>query len=142
MLPEYDLEKFVEAQDATYQRALKEVRSGKKQSHWMWFIFPQIRGLGFSSISQRYSLTSLEEANAYLHHDVLGMRLIEITKALLDLKADDAYDIFGTPDDMKLRSCMTLFAEADRENKIFEQVLYKFFDGYKDQRTLQLLGLN
>src|SRR5262245_23716868 len=107
---EHDLSRFVEAQRSTYERALAEVRSGRKRSHWMWYVFPQLAGLGRSAMSERYAIASLAEAAAYLRHPVLGLRLLECTTAVLELDGRSAHDIFGSPDDSKLRSCATLFA--------------------------------
>lgn len=135
------LHRFIEAQENTYAQALKEIRSGYKEGHWMWFIFPQIKGLGISYMSKYYALKSQKEAVAYLSHPVLGVRIREITEILLQLKSDDAFEIFGSPDDMKLKSCMTLFAIADEDNhdSIFNRVIDKYFDGRHDEKTLLLL---
>jgi len=138
---DYDLERFVKAQSGTYQTALDEVRNGRKRSHWMWFIFPQIEGLAFSERSQRYSISDICEAEYYLKHDVLGNRLVEISNALLALNIDNATAIFGNPDDMKLRSSMTLFAQVDNAPATFQKVLDKFFGGTPDNKTLRILGL-
>src|SRR5947208_7328407 len=108
----FDLQRFVEAQAGDHDRALAEVKSGRKRSHWMWYIFPQIDGLGFSSMSKQYAIKSLAEAEAYLRHPVLGPRLVEIAGAALGVEGRSALDIFGSPDDMKLRSCATLFAQV------------------------------
>ncbi len=135
----YNLEKFIEAQKADYAVALAEIKRGKKQSHWMWYIFPQIEGLGFSSTSKYYAIKNLDEAAAYLKHEILGKRLIEITGVLLLLETNDAHKIFGSPDDLKLKSSMTLFAAVPDTDKVFEMVLEKFFNGAKDNKTLQLL---
>jgi uncharacterized protein (DUF1810 family) len=137
----YGLARFVEAQDRVYDRALSEIRSGRKASHWMWFIFPQFEGLGFSGMSKRFSIRSLAEAEAYLQHPVLGPRLIECTEAALSVEGRSATEIFGSPDDRKLRSCATLFAQASPAGSAFAQVLDKYFDGVADGRTLQLLSL-
>lgn len=139
MKKENDLQRFVEAQETTYARALAEIRSGRKQSHWMWFVFPQMRGLGYSSMAQHYGIQSKEEAAAYLRHPVLGKRLQEISSVLLLLPSSDAHQIFGSPDDLKLRSCMTLFASVPNAPVVFEDVLQKFFGGKKDEATLRLL---
>jgi uncharacterized protein (DUF1810 family) len=133
------LQRFLDAQQRDYETALAEVKKGRKQSHWMWYIFPQVEGLGFSEISKRYAIKNSEEAASYLGHPVLGQRLKEICAALLDVKTADAYQIFGSPDDVKLKSSMTLFATVAEEGSVFEQVLDKFFDGKKDERTLALL---
>ena len=141
MQNEYKLERFIEAQNGTYEKALAEIRGGRKRSHWMWYIFPQLTGLGFSETSRYYAITGLGEANAYLHHPVLGPRLVEICRALLELDINNAGEIFGSPDDMKLRSSMTLFTEVEGADKVFSLVLEKFFGGVKDNKTLLLLGL-
>lgn len=137
-----DLERFVRAQDdrGTYDRALAELRAGRKASHWMWFVFPQVAGLGHSPIAQEYAIADLAEARAYLHHDVLGPRLLECCRALLDL--DDgvtAEGVLGGTDAMKLRSSMTLFALADPDEPTYDEVLARFFDGEPDERTPALL---
>lgn len=137
----YDLNRFFKAQRADYQRALSEVRRGRKRSHWMWYIFPQFAGLGFSSISQRYAIKSVEEAVAYLNHPVLGARLRECAAALLGIEGRTASDIFGYPDDMKLRSCATLFALVSPAGSVFHQLLDKYFDGQLDEKTLRLSGI-
>ncbi|MBO5557016.1 MAG: DUF1810 domain-containing protein [Oscillospiraceae bacterium] len=136
-----DLERFTRAQEQDYARALSEIRSGRKRSHWMWYIFPQLAGLGMSSTSQFYAIDGLEEAAAYLLHPVLGPRLREISGALLDLDTDNPSAVFGWPDDLKLHSCMTLFHRAAPEEAVFPQVLDKYFGGREDSQTLRLLGL-
>ena len=136
----HDLNRFVEAQAAVYQRALAELRNGHKRSHWMWFIFPQIEGLGFSAISQRYAIKSREEARAYLEHEILGPRLTACVEVLLNLEGLSADEIFGYPDEMKLRSCATLFAEVAHAGSVFHRLLEKYFDGEPDPKTLQLLS--
>ena len=137
----YDLQRFVEAQEASYQQALSEIRMGRKQSHWMWYIFPQVKGLGSSSMAQRYAIREIEEADEYLRHPILGSRLIEISSALLQLQTNDAYQVFGSPDNMKLKSSMTLFASVPTGNDVFKKVLEKFFRGQRDEATLKVLGL-
>ena len=136
---DYDLERFVEAQQSDYAIALSEIKSGRKQSHWMWYIFPQVLGLGYTGTSIHYGIKNLEEATAYLEHKVLGKRLIEISTVLLSLETNDAHKIFGSPDNMKLRSCMTLFSLVPGADQVFQAVLDKFFNGQKDEKTLQLL---
>jgi uncharacterized protein (DUF1810 family) len=135
----FDLNRFVEAQEDLFPDALNEIINGRKESHWMWFIFPQIAGLGFSALSQKYAITGRSEAVAYLQHYVLGPRLKEITNALLELEGKSAFDIFGNPDTMKLKSCMTLFAIVSPENSLFQQVLDKYFGGEQDTRTIDIL---
>jgi uncharacterized protein (DUF1810 family) len=138
--PGYDLDRFVQAQAGNYDQALTEIRGGYKQSHWMWYVFPQFAGLGHSPASVRYSIKSLDEARAYLSHPVLGPRLIECAEAVLALRRKSAHDIFGSPDDMKLRSCATLFAEVSPAGSVFDRLLDQYFDGERDEKTLYLLG--
>ena len=140
MPQENTLDRFVEAQASTYATALAEVRSGRKRSHWMWFIFPQIQGLGFSSTSRYYALRDVQEATAYLAHPVLGARLLAISEELLALPGHDASRIFGSPDDLKLRSCMTLFAAVPGAPAVFGEALTKFFQGAPDAQTLRQLA--
>jgi uncharacterized protein (DUF1810 family) len=136
-----DLDRFITAQHGTYAEALAEVRRGRKTSHWMWFVFPQLAGLGRSEISRHYGIESLEEARAYLAHPTLGARLREIAGATLGAPAGRTADeIFGSIDAMKLRSSMTLFAAADPENDVFRAVLDRFFEGRPDPLTLELLA--
>ncbi|HZX60014.1 MAG TPA: DUF1810 domain-containing protein [Mucilaginibacter sp.] len=135
-----NLERFLEAQETSYETALEEIRSGHKRSHWMWYIFPQVHGLGFSPTAQRYAIQGADEAEAYLKHPVLGKRLLEISNALMDIPNDDPTSVFGYPDDLKLKSSMTLFGTVQPENPLFQQVLDKFYHGTKDAKTLQLLG--
>jgi uncharacterized protein (DUF1810 family) len=132
------LDRFVEAQDGVYDDALAELTTGRKRTHWMWFIFPQIAGLGSSPTAQFYAIASLDEAKAYLAHPVLGPRLRECARALLAVDGRSAHDIFGYPDDLKLRSSMTLFARAADDPAPFQAVLDRFYDG-PDPRTLALL---
>jgi uncharacterized protein (DUF1810 family) len=132
----YDLERFVEAQNPVYGQVTRELRAGSKQSHWMWFIFPQIAGLGHSSTAQQYAISSLAEATAYLEHPVLGERLRECTRLVNEVEGRSASGIFGYPDDMKFRSSMTLFARAGKENAVFREALAKYFAGEEDGATL------
>ena len=134
------LERFVSAQARDYAAALGEIRSGRKRSHWIWYVFPQIRGLGMSSTSEYYGLKDLEEAKDYLDQPLLGARLLEISNALLALDTDDPGEVMGYPDDLKLRSCMTLFEAAAPEEKVFSAVLDKFYGGGRDALTLRILG--
>ncbi|NJM00467.1 MAG: DUF1810 domain-containing protein [Synechococcaceae cyanobacterium SM2_3_2] len=136
----YDLGRFLQAQTEDYDLALREIRAGKKRSHWMWYIFPQFDGLGFSSTSRRYAIKSIAETEAYLQHPVLGARLVECCEAVVGVNGRSAYDIFSSPDDMKLRSCATLFAQVSDPGSVFERLLDKYFEGMADQRTLDLLG--
>jgi uncharacterized protein (DUF1810 family) len=133
------LDKFVSAQQQDYETAFAEVKNGRKRSHWMWYIFPQVQGLGFSSTAQFYGIKDLEEAAAYLAHPLLGPRLVNICKALLEQQKTNALEIFGSPDDLKLGSSMTLFAEVEGADPVFEQVLQKFYNGRKDGKTLDIL---
>lgn len=134
------LERFIEPQEQDYEQALKEIRNGRKVSHWIWYIFPQLRGLGKSYMSDYYGIRDLDEAKAFLQDPYLGKHLQKISEALLNLDNDNATQIMGRPDDMKLRSSMTLFACADPENAVFEKVLEKFYNGHKDGRTLKMLS--
>jgi uncharacterized protein (DUF1810 family) len=135
------LDRFLQAQEPVWPRVIAELRAGKKRTHWMWFVFPQIKGLGHSDMAQRYAIQSLAEAQAHLAHPVLAVRLRECCQILLELQTPaSALEVFGTPDDLKLRSCMTLFAEASSApGSVFDAVLQKYFGGQKDERTLELL---
>lgn len=135
----FNLERFLEAQEQSYQNALEEIRNGRKESHWMWYIFPQIKGLGSSSMSNFYGLKNLEEAEAFLSHPILGKRLVEICTVLLGLDESDAYSIFGSPDHLKLKSCLTLFSQVENTNQIFEQLLSKYFNSKYDEITLSMI---
>lgn len=135
----FDLNRFLSAQKYHYGIALEEVRNGHKEGHWMWYIFPQLRGLGQSPTAQYYALQSMEEAKAYLAHPVLGERLERISKALLSLDTVDPHAVFGTVDTMKLKSSMTLFEVAAPESEVFGQVLDRFFHGHRDTMTLSIL---
>ena len=135
----YDLARFVAAQEADYAQALSEIRSGQKRSHWMWHVFPQLDGLGSSSTTRRYSIKSVAEAEAYLQHPVLGPRLLEIARATLEVQGRTAAQLFGSPDDMKLRSSATLFASISPTGSVFEQLLDRYFGGAPDDQTLRLL---
>jgi uncharacterized protein (DUF1810 family) len=138
----YDLGRFVEAQEDDYQQALSEIAAGRKRSHWMWYIFPQLDGLAVSSTSQRYAIKSLDEARAYLEHPILGPRLLECTETALRVENRTATEIFGSPDNLKLRSCATLFACVSPPGSAFDRLLAKYYQGRRDDRTLQLLGLD
>ena len=135
----FDLERFVQAQAGVYAQVVAELRAGAKRSHWMWFIFPQVAGLGHSAMAQQYAIASLDEARAYLAHPLLGTRLRECSELVLAVPGASAHDIFGSPDDLKFRSCMTLFHEADAAEPVFAQCLQKYFGGRPDDRTLALL---
>lgn len=134
----HDLQRFVRAQAVDYDRALSELRGGSKRSHWMWYIFPQFDGLGHSPMSHRYSIKSVAEARAYLNHPVLGPRLRECAAVVHSIVGRSALDIFGSPDDLKLRSCATLFARVSHD-AVFEQLLQKYFHGKPDEETLRRL---
>ena len=136
-----DLKRFLEAQENDFAKALAEIRRGRKQSHWMWYIFPQIAGLGFSSTSKFYAIKDRSEAESYLAHPVLGKRLVEISNALLEINGKTANQIFGSPDDAKLKSSMTLFGALDDANPVFRKVLDKYFNGAGDERTLGLIDV-
>ena len=133
------IDRFLKAQENTYDEALSEIREGHKRSHWIWFIFPQIQGLGFSAISQEYAIKDLEEAKEYLNNPLLKERLLEISKALVDLPEFDPTKVMGYPDDLKLCSSMTLFHVVDPEEPVFKLVLDKYFDGKIDKNTIRIL---
>lgn len=137
----YEISRFTKAHQSDYQRALSEIKNGKKESHWMWYIFPQIKGLGRSSMSEYYGIQDLDEAKAYLADPILGKHLIEICNALLSLDTNDATEVMGRPDDRKLKSSMTLFDTATESLDIFQMVLDKYYHGKKDDRTLKILGV-
>jgi uncharacterized protein (DUF1810 family) len=136
----HDLARFVAAQAGDYDRALAEVRAGRKRSHWMWYVFPQLDGLGSSATAQRYAIKSRVEAAAYLAHPVLGPRLVEVCEAAVGVEGRSAFQMFGSPDDLKLRSCATLFAQVSPPGSVFERLLARYFDGEPDARTLRLLA--
>lgn len=136
----FELHRFVDAQGRVYAAVLDELRNGRKQSHWMWFVFPQLAGLGHSPMAQRYAISGGEEAAAYLAHPVLGPRLRECTATVNAVAGRSAHEIFSSPDDMKFRSSMTLFAKVDTGGDLFKQALDRFFQGKQDQRTLDLLA--
>jgi uncharacterized protein (DUF1810 family) len=135
----YDLQRFVDAQQSVYAQVCDELRDGRKRSHWMWFVFPQIRGLGSSAMAQRFALASLAEAQTYLRHPLLGERLRETTQLVNLIDGRSIREIFGYPDDLKFRSSMTLFAQATTDNEVFMEALRKYFDGQADPETLRLL---
>jgi uncharacterized protein (DUF1810 family) len=135
----HDLDRFVRAQEPVHERALSEIRAGRKRTHWMWFVFPQLEGLGRSETARRYAIRSAAEAKAYLAHPVLGPRLREFCEALLQLRERSALDVFGSPDDLKLRSCATLFEAVSPEGSVFERVLAKYYGGERDAATLRRL---
>lgn len=135
-----DLTRFKEAQKLAYQQAYNEMEAGKKWTHWMWFIFPQMRGLGHSKIAFRYGITSMEEATAYLNDPVLGPRLVDICKVLQQHTNKSAHSIFGTPDDMKFRSCLTLFSKVPSADPVFAELLQQFYGGHACELTTKLLS--
>ena len=135
----FNLERFVSAQSKSYDAALAELANGQKRSHWMWYIFPQIAGLGHSAMAQRYAISSLKEAKAYLTHPVLGDRLRECCEQLLQLEGCTAHQVFGSPDDLKLRSSMTLFSAAADGDSVFGRVLRKYYQGQADSATQEIL---
>jgi uncharacterized protein (DUF1810 family) len=135
----FELGRFLEAQSGVYADALRELRDGLKRSHWMWFVFPQVSGLGSSSMARRFAIGSLAEAHTYLRHPVLGVRLLECTQAVNGLAGRTAHQIFGSPDDMKFRSSMTLFEQVPGANAAFSLALDKYYGGQRDAATLQLL---
>ncbi|MGH2565360.1 MAG: DUF1810 domain-containing protein [Ginsengibacter sp.] len=135
----HNLQRFIDAQENVYSDALEEIKRGRKQSHWMWFVFPQIQGLGFSPTSKLYAIKDIREAKIFLHHPLLGHRLMEISNELLQLESNNAHAILGSPDDMKLQSSMTLFSSVHDANPVFNSVLKKFFNGIKDMNTLRCL---
>lgn len=136
----YDLDRFLEAQKSLYDVALTEIKNGYKQEHWIWFIFPQLRGLGFSPEAEYYGITGIDAAKAYLEHPILRKRLLETTNAILDLDTDYIDDFLPHPDNLKLCSSMTLFSQADSEEKLFQQALDRFYDGQYDEQTLEMLN--
>jgi uncharacterized protein (DUF1810 family) len=139
MSDQYDLQRFVDAQAAVYTQACAELRLGRKRSHWMWFIFPQIRGLGSSPMAVRFAISSLEEAREYLKHPVLGPRLRECIGIVVEVQGRGVDEIFGYPDDLKFHSSLTLFAQATEENQVFVDALAKYFGGEMDQATMERL---
>jgi len=139
MTDPYDLDRFLKAQARDYEWAITEIRNGLKRSHWMWYVFPQLAGLGMSPTSVRYSIKSRDEASAYLNHPILGPRLIECCEAALAVEGKSAHDIFGSPDDLKLRSCATLFAEVAPSQSVFDRVLHRYFRGERDEKTIDLI---
>lgn len=140
MADPFDLERFVQAQDPVMDDVRRELRAGRKRTHWMWFVFPQLRALGHSATAQHYGISSLAEARAYTAHPVLGPRLTECAELVLAVHGRSAHDIFGSPDDMKLRSCMTLFAAAAPGTPTFDAVIGKYYGGSPDDRTTDLLA--
>ena len=136
----YNLHRFLDAQELVHDTVLAELRAGRKSSHWIWFIFPQIAGLGHSAMAQQFAIGSLDEATAYLQHPVLGQRLRECTQLVLNVEGRTIEEIFPYPDNLKFRSCMTLFMVATTDNALFKSALLKYFDGQPDQLTIQVLA--
>jgi uncharacterized protein (DUF1810 family) len=136
----FELERFVQAQEHSYDQAMSELRQGCKQSHWMWYVFPQFDGLGFSPTSRRYAIKSIAEAHAYLRHPILGPRLLASAEAALAVEGKAASEVFGSPDDMKLRSCATLFASVSPAGSVFHRLLDRYFGGTPDEATLRLIS--
>ena len=136
----FDLERFVAAQDPIMASVRRELAAGRKQTHWMWFVFPQLRALGQSPTAKRYGIASLAEAQAYIAHPILGQRLVECTELVRAIQGRSVHDIFGSPDDMKFRSSMTLFAHTEPDTQVFTAALDQYFGGVPDQRTLDLLA--
>jgi len=139
MFQPFDSERFITAQESQYPNALRELKNGRKESHWMWFVFPQLDGLGTSPLSKKYAIKSRDEAIAFLQHSVLGNRLVTATEALFQIEGKSAFEIMGSPDDIKLKSCMTLFALVSEEGNVFQRILNKYFGGEMDKRTINLL---
>ena len=139
MTDRFNLQRFIEAQDPDYESVLEELRAGQKYGHWMWYIFPQIQGLGGSAMSRKYAISSQDEATAYWEHPVLGSRLRECTQLVIDLEGRTAEQVFSYPDSLKFRSCMTLFERASTDPSIFRTALHKYFPGGPDQLTLDIL---
>lgn len=137
-----DFDRFLTAQERIYSQVIAELTNGRKTSHWMWFIFPQVKGLGFSDISLRYAIDTLDDAQAYLQHEILGQRLIECTRLVLDIHSRSAEDVFGYVDALKFRSSMTLFSLCSSAPDLFDAALKKYFEGAADTRTLKILGID
>lgn len=141
MTDKFNLNRFLDAQENIYESALFEIKRGNKSSHWMWYVFPQYKGLGYSSTSKKYAITCIEEASMYFNHPILGRRLIEITNAFLNIENKSAYEILGDPDYLKMKSCMTLFNYIQSESKVFSQVINKYYSGLECSRTISQLKL-
>lgn len=141
MEDKYFLNRFIEAQSSIYENAFNEIKNGKKSSHWMWYIFPQYKGLGFSSISKKYAINSIDEGKSFLEHPILFKRLKEITTAFLAINDKSALDILGSPDDLKMKSSMTLFNAIQNETNVFDAVLEKYYEGVQCEKTLYFLKL-
>ena len=138
----FNLQRFIDAQAHQYDNAISELKSGRKRTHWIWFIFPQLKGLGHSDIARHYAIKSLAEARAYLDHPLLGARLKECTLTVLNVEGRSAHEIFGHPDDLKFLSCMTLFSAISAPGTVFEQAIDKYYNGIADQATLSILQIS
>ncbi len=141
MTDKFNLNRFIEAQENVYEIALNEIKGGRKSSHWMWYIFPQYKGLGYSSTAQKYAINGVEEALMYYNHPILVKRLIEITNAFLKIENKSAYEILGDPDYLKMKSCMTLFKAIQTESEVFSQVIIKYYSGLECSRTISQIHL-
>ena len=141
MTDKFNLNRFIDSQENIYESALNEIKRGKKTSHWMWYIFPQYKGLGYSSTTQKYAITCFEEASMYFHHPILGRRLIEITNAFLKIENKSAYEILGDPDYLKMKSCMTLFNSIQTESQVFSEVISKYYLGFECTKTISQIKL-
>ena len=137
----FNLSRFLDAQTNIYEIALNEIKKGEKTSHWMWYIYPQFKGLGYSSTTIKYAITSVEEASMYFNHPILGRRLIEITNAFLKIENKSAYEILGDPDYLKMKSCMTLFKTIQTESEVFSEVINKYYSGSQCSRTISQIKL-
>jgi uncharacterized protein (DUF1810 family) len=141
MKDKFNLNRFIDAQENIYESALNEIKRGNKSSHWMWYVFPQYKGLGYSSTSKKYAITCVEEALNYFNHPILGRRLIEITNAFLNIENKSAYEILGDPDCLKMKSCMTLFNSIQAESEVFSKVINKYYLGSECSRTISQIKL-
>ena len=141
MTDKFNLNRFIDAQENIYESALNEIKRGNKSSHWMWYVFPQYKGLGYSSTSQKYAITCIEEASMYFNHPILGRRLIEITNAFLNIENKSAYEILGDPDYLKMKSCMTLFNSIQDGSEVFSKVINKYYLGSECPRTISQIKL-
>ena len=141
MTDKFNLNRFIDSQENIYESALNEIKRGKKTSHWMWYIFPQYKGLGYSSTTQKYAITCFEEASMYFHHPILGRRLIEITNAFLKIENKSAYEILGDPDYLKMKSSMTLFNSIQTESQVFSEVISKYYLGFECTKTISQIKL-
>ena len=141
MTDNFNLNRFLDAQTDIYEIALNEIKRGEKTSHWMWYIYPQFKGLGYSSTTIKYAITSIEEASMYFNHPILGRRLIEITNAFLKIENKSAYEILGDPDYLKMKSCMTLFKIIQVESEVFSEVINKYYSGSQCSRTISQIKL-